>query len=365
MTRKAFGCRNLRRRILTEEVLPALAMLVWILGSFAGLQGVGEAAPQDSSEVYKRVYNGWKWWHVYCARCHGENALGSPLAPNLTAPNHQLTREEFLPLVRDGRVKKGMPAWSQLLDDKQIIDIYVYVMARTQRVLPPGRPDEVGANGGPWTPPQGWPKERMLADVSAFHAEAPKASAVPASPPGASQEASSPGVASDGAAPAAGPTANVLTEAFRSRYQAVRLNLIETAEAMPEQYYDFRLTPAQRPFGGWISHTAMLNYGVCARMGGVPRQETDHLDRLSGKEPLQKALRESFEFCDAALKQMNDQLALTELKIGERTTYPVRAMFGLLSSLNSHYGNLAGYLRSKGIVPPSTARAQARKASSQ
>ena len=365
MTRKAFGCRNLRRRSFTAELLPTLAILAWILSSLAGLQDVGKAAPQDSSEVYKRVYNGWKWWHVYCARCHGENALGSPLAPNLTDPNHPLTRQEFLPLVRDGRVKKGMPAWSQLLDDKQIIDIYIYVMARAQRVLPPGRPDEVGANGGPWTPPEGWPKGRMLAVVSTFHAEAPKASAVPASPPGASQEAPSAGVASDGTSPAAGPTANVLTEAFRSRYQAVRLNLIETVEAMPEQYYDFRLTPSQRPFGGWITDTAILNYTVCARMGGVPRPETAHLDRLSGKEPLQKALRESFEFCDAALTQMNDQLALTELKIGERTTYPVQAMFGLLSSLNSHYGNLAGYLHSKGIVPPSTARAQARKASSQ
>ena len=365
MTRKAFGCRNLRRRSFTAELLPTLAILAWILSSLAGLQDVGKAAPQDSSEVYKRVYNGWKWWHVYCARCHGENALGSPLAPNLTDPNHPLTRQEFLPLVRDGRVKKGMPAWSQLLDDKQIIDIYIYVMARAQRVLPPGRPDEVGANGGPWAPPEGWPKGRMLAVVSTFHAEAPKASAVPASPPGASQEAPSAGVASDGTSPAAGPTANVLTEAFRSRYQAVRLNLIETVEAMPEQYYDFRLTPSQRPFGGWITDTAILNYTVCARMGGVLRPETAHLDRLSGKEPLQKALRESFEFCDAALTQMNDQLALTELKIGERTTYPVQAMFGLLSSLNSHYGNLAGYLHSKGIVPPSTARAQARKASSQ
>ena len=29
------------------------------------------AAPA-SDEIYKDVYNGWKWWHVYCYRCHGE-----------------------------------------------------------------------------------------------------------------------------------------------------------------------------------------------------------------------------------------------------------------------------------------------------
>ena len=342
------GCRNLKRRILTEGVGVALAALVWILGVFANLPGIGETAAQESSEIYRRVYNGWKWWHVYCARCHGENALGTPLAPNLIDPNKRLTDKEFLAVVREGAPAKGMPAWNQLLDDKQIVDIYTYVAARTEKVLPPGRPDEVGANGGPWIPPEGWPQTVATVD--------------PASTTAASV---APEVASHKTASAAAPTANPLTEVFRSRYQTVRLNLIETAEVMPEEHYDFRLTPAQRSFSAWIVHTAMLNYNSCAHMQGVPRPQTDHLDHLTGKEALQAALRESFAFCDTALKQMNDKRALTELQTGERTTYPVRAMLGLLSSLNSHYGNLVGYLRARGIVPPSTARAQSKKGSSQ
>ena len=44
-------------------------------------------AAQSSSETYQDVYNGWKWWHVYCYRCHGQDALGTTLAPNLTDPN--------------------------------------------------------------------------------------------------------------------------------------------------------------------------------------------------------------------------------------------------------------------------------------
>ncbi len=115
------------------------------------------------SEVYKRVYNGWKWWHVYCYRCHGADALGSPLAPNLSDPSRKLTYEEFLQTTRNGAPQKGMPAWNQLLDDKQITDIYFYVRARTERVLPPGRPDEAGANGAPWIPPEGWPKAQSVA----------------------------------------------------------------------------------------------------------------------------------------------------------------------------------------------------------
>jgi hypothetical protein len=51
-----------------------------------------------------------------------------------------------------------MQAWDKLLDDKQIGQIALYVRARTDKVLPPGRPDEVGPNGGAWVPPAGWPK---------------------------------------------------------------------------------------------------------------------------------------------------------------------------------------------------------------
>jgi mono/diheme cytochrome c family protein len=113
---------------------------------------------QDTSEVYKNVYNGWKWWHVYCYRCHGMNAVGGNLAPNLTDPNEKLTLQFFRTTVRNGSADGSMQAWDKLLDDKQITQLYYYVKARTERVLPPGRPDEVGPKGGQWVPPKGWPK---------------------------------------------------------------------------------------------------------------------------------------------------------------------------------------------------------------
>jgi mono/diheme cytochrome c family protein len=114
------------------------------------------AAPADKSNIYRDVYQGWKWWHVYCYRCHGVDALGTTTAPNLTDPNEKFTRAEFLRVVRTGVPKTAMQAWNKLLDDQQIGQVYVYVRARADKVLPPGRPDEVGPNAGPWVPPQGW-----------------------------------------------------------------------------------------------------------------------------------------------------------------------------------------------------------------
>jgi len=175
---KPVGCRDLKKRVLRRGVGVVLVAFFWILGGVADSQGVGETAAQDSSEVYKRVYNGWKWWHVYCYRCHGADALGSTLAPNLSDPSRKITYEEFLLTTRNGAPQKGMPAWNQLLDDKQIADLYMYVRARTERVLPPGRPDEIGANGGPWIPPEGWPTALGVAPVPISPEKALKTTAV-------------------------------------------------------------------------------------------------------------------------------------------------------------------------------------------
>ena len=119
------------------------------------------ALAAEESEVYKNVYAGWKWWHVYCYRCHGMNAIGGGgLGPNLLDPNEKFTQAEFLKKVQQGVPDKGMQAWDKLLDDKQILQLYDYVQARFDKVLPPGRPDEIGPNGGPWSPPEGWPKRK-------------------------------------------------------------------------------------------------------------------------------------------------------------------------------------------------------------
>jgi mono/diheme cytochrome c family protein len=114
------------------------------------------AAPATSPDTYKSVYDGWKWWHVYCYRCHGVDAIGTTNAPSLIDPNRKLSSAAFMKVVMNGVPDKGMQAWDKLLDKKQVSEIHLYVRARTDKVLPPGRPDEVGPNGKQWVPPAGW-----------------------------------------------------------------------------------------------------------------------------------------------------------------------------------------------------------------
>lgn len=138
-----------------------LVFLVTVLGVLSNTDPPGTAplaAAQATSNTYKAVYDGWKWWHVYCYRCHGVDAVGTTNAPNLIDPNRRLSSAEFMKVVLNGVPDKGMQAWDKLLDKKQVSEIHLYVRARTDKVLPPGRPDEVGPNGKPWVPPAGWPK---------------------------------------------------------------------------------------------------------------------------------------------------------------------------------------------------------------
>ena len=56
--------------------------------------------------------------------------------------------------------------------------------------------------------------------------------------------------------------ADPIVSAFKARYQTAKLNLVESAEAMPTEAIEYRLTPDQRSFGDWISHTAGMNFNT-------------------------------------------------------------------------------------------------------
>jgi mono/diheme cytochrome c family protein len=101
-----------------------------------------QAAKESAPKVSETVMNGWRWFHVYCFRCHGVDALGSQLAPNLRQSIQNLSHEDFNKTVREGKPRTAMQSWKQLLDDAQIEEIYQYVLARSEGRLDRGRPDE-------------------------------------------------------------------------------------------------------------------------------------------------------------------------------------------------------------------------------
>lgn len=98
------------------------------------------ARGQDSLSVSQSEYQGWKVYHTYCDRCHGQDAVGSAIAPNLRKSVGTLSRDQFIQKVTDGVVDKGMPAWKGVLTTEQITTIWDYIRARGSGRLAAGRP---------------------------------------------------------------------------------------------------------------------------------------------------------------------------------------------------------------------------------
>ena len=100
-------------------------------------------APRDT--VDQVTYNGWKQYNLNCARCHGEDVLGTTIAPHLIMslkPDGPInTKELFVQTVCAGRPEKGMPSWCALgMDPAKINEIYAYVHGRSEAKIGPGRP---------------------------------------------------------------------------------------------------------------------------------------------------------------------------------------------------------------------------------
>ena len=138
-------------------------MVAWILAQ----TGSAAAAGQDESKTYsyplkdggnvnlnfplfvegkapkvtKEVFHGYQLYNSYCYRCHGTDASGSQLAPDL---RHSLEvgmkQQDFLSVAMEGKKEQGMPAWAGFLSVDDVVHIYRYVKGRSVGLVSPGRP---------------------------------------------------------------------------------------------------------------------------------------------------------------------------------------------------------------------------------
>jgi hypothetical protein len=141
-----------------------------------------------------------------------------------------------------------------------------------------------------------------------------------------------------------------LTSTGTQRYfDVIRRNLEASADVMPADKYGYKLTPDQMSFGDWLIHSAQRNYADCATLKSEsPPVTAQQLSALKGKSDVSKALKDSFAYCATALAAEDDQKVIASAQTAN-------AFLHVLIHNNEIYGNIAGYLRSVGIVPPSTA----------
>lgn len=134
--------------------------------------------------------------------------------------------------------------------------------------------------------------------------------------------------------------------------------LIGVAEAMPEDKYGAKPTPAQQSFGERLMHVAMIDLKLVSTLGGkTPAPMVN--PKAATKTEIVAALRQVNDYGAAVLKEFNDtQLAerVASLPFLGATASRLRVIYFAMTHSQDIYGQLVVYLRLNGITPPASNR---------
>lgn len=146
---------------------------------------------------------------------------------------------------------------------------------------------------------------------------------------------------------------NPVADAFRDYASQSAKNLMAAAEEFPADKFSYRPTPAQMSVGDIAVHLAQGNDYLCGTIGAMKAPTRAKVAAADGKEALITRLRETFAFCDEALKALNDaNLGEALPMFGGRKMSRAAVMTLTTGDWADHYSQYANYLRLNGMLPP-------------
>jgi len=140
--------------------------------------------------------------------------------------------------------------------------------------------------------------------------------------------------------------------------------LTRTVDAMPEESFSFKPTPAQRTFGEQVLHIAGANSFLMGFTGAEAKGAKVDLSNLatfgleaSTKAEILEALERSCDDGLVALEEFDDDAMLEEVQGPPWVGKVTRA--GMITFILGHnmdiYGQIVVYLRLQGVTPPLSA----------
>jgi uncharacterized damage-inducible protein DinB len=152
----------------------------------------------------------------------------------------------------------------------------------------------------------------------------------------------------------AGPPENPLSSWNKIAYSRVKDILLRSAQKMPEENYGFKPADTVRSYGQILGHVADAQYTFCSIAAGEKNPGLDIEHTKTSKTDLIAALNAAFAYCDKAYDAMTDATAVQMIKLFGSDAPRLSALTVNNMHDLEHYGNLATYMRIKGIVPPSS-----------
>ena len=132
--------------------------------------------------------------------------------------------------------------------------------------------------------------------------------------------------------------------------------LIAMAEDFPEDKYDYKPTPAQRSFAEQLLHAANVNYFFTDPAMGkpMPKEEDPKRSDFKTKADIVAFVKKAFADGAAAIKAKGDK-GMSDLLVDPFAHQQMRVSdmaYGFIEHSGEHYGQLVGYYRMSGLVPP-------------
>ncbi len=166
-------------------------------------------------------------------------------------------------------------------------------------------------------------------------------------------------------APQAQPSAPTIASTLDHAISGVEKQILEVAEAMPEDKYNFSPESLNIPgadykrvrtFAVQVKHVAASNYFIWSPLTGdkVPESIKDGNGPadLKTKADIIKFLKDSFALGHKAAATLTTQNMLQTPEKSKSSRLRL-ATFGVAHAFN-HYGQMVEYLRMNGIVPPAS-----------
>jgi uncharacterized damage-inducible protein DinB len=134
--------------------------------------------------------------------------------------------------------------------------------------------------------------------------------------------------------------------------------IVAVAEAMPADKYSFAPTNGEfktvRTFGQQLTHIAEAQYYFFGGFGTKPTIDPKSLDKLSSKDEIVKALKDSFAFAHQATETITPENAFEEVAERDGTNTRASITAFAIGHTENHYGQMIEYLRMNGIIPPAS-----------
>lgn len=125
------------------------------------------------------------------------------------------------------------------------------------------------------------------------------------------------------------------------------------ADEMPAEKYAYKPTTAQMTFGAIVAHLAEGNDYFCGSISGTKAPERSKVSATDSKDVLTARLKETFDFCDKALANVDDSKLSEQLpSFGGHTASRAAMMMITVGDWADHYSQSAIYLRLNGLLPP-------------